>query len=223
MIYYFSKLVTCWEFGKYGDEAPNYKLGDDRDKAIYYLSTYCQIYAKGCEQMKPIGSTGRAWLKGFHIFFACTWIGTAISMQLLTFVRSHISTGDELWAVNAAIKLLDDYIIIPSAFGVLITGILFSWLTNWGFFKFNWIIVKYLINIEAILFGTFFLGPWVNGMEAISKVERLSALQNITYLHNAKMVVYFGPLQALILIAAVFITVLKPWGKRGKAEKKPHN
>jgi len=169
--------------------------------------------------MKTIGSTGRAWLKGFHIFFACLWVGTAISMILLAFVRGHISNGDELWAVNTSIKLLDDFIIIPSAFGCLITGILFSWLTNWGFFKFNWIIVKYIINIAAILFGTFFLGPWVNGMEAISETERLSALQNTTYLQYAKMNIYFGTLQALTLIVAVFISVLKPWGKREKIKK----
>ncbi|SHK46865.1 DUF2269 family protein [Desulforamulus aeronauticus] len=164
--------------------------------------------------MKTISLTGKAWLKGFHIFFACLWIGAAVSMMLLAFVRGHISNGDELWAVNISIKLLDDFIIIPSAIGCLITGILFSWLTNWGFFKFNWIVVKYIINIAAILFGTFFLGPWVNGMEAISKVERLLSLQNVTYLHYAKMNIYFGTLQALILILAVFISVFKPWGKK---------
>lgn len=164
--------------------------------------------------MKTIGLTGKAWLKGFHIFFSCLWIGTAVSMMLLTFVRSHITNGDELWAVNTSIKLLDDFIIVPSAFGCLITGILFSWLTNWGFFKFNWIIVKYCINIAAILFGTFFLGPWVNGMEAISDAERLSALQNVTYLNYSKMNIYFGSLQAFTLILAAFISVFKPWGKR---------
>lgn len=166
--------------------------------------------------MKKIGLKGKAWLKGFHIFFACLWIGAALSMILLSFFRSDITSGDELWAVNASIKLIDDFLIIPAAFGCLVTGIMFSWLTNWGFFKFNWIIVKYIINIAAILFGTFFLGPWVNGIEAISNVERLSALQNITYLHYGKLNLYFGSLQAFILIVAVFISVFKPWGNRGK-------
>ncbi|GAB6179802.1 hypothetical protein JCM14036_11210 [Desulfotomaculum defluvii] len=170
--------------------------------------------------MKTLGSTGRSWLKGFHIFFACLWIGAAASMILLTFVRGHIIDGDELWAVHASIKLIDDYIIIPSAIGCLMTGILFSLLTNWGFFKFNWIIVKYIINIAAILFGTFFLGPWVNGMEAISKVDRLLALQNDTYLYYLTMNKYFGSLQAIILIIAAFISVFKPWGKRETNKKK---
>jgi hypothetical protein len=169
--------------------------------------------------MKKLGLTGKAWLKGIHISLACVWIGAAASMILLNFVRGHISTGDELWAVNASIKLIDDYLIIPSAIGCLITGILFSCFTNWGFFKFNWIIVKYVINIAAILFGTFFLGPWVNGMEAISEVERLAALQNTTYLGYQKMNLYFGSLQAFLLIVAAIISVFKPWGKRGGTVK----
>lgn len=170
--------------------------------------------------MKKLGLTGKAWLKGVHIVFACLWIGAAVSMLILTFVRGHISTGDELWAVSASVKIIDDYIIIPSAIGCLITGILFSCFTNWGFFKFNWIIVKYVINIAAILFGTFYLGPWVNGMEVISRIEGLSALQNTTYLQYYQMNSNFGTLQAFLLIFAAVISVFKPWGKREKRKTK---
>lgn len=170
--------------------------------------------------MKSLGLTGKAWLKSIHIFFACLWIGAAVSMLLLSFFRGQISNGDELWAFNASIKLIDDFIIIPSAMGCLITGILFSWLTNWGFFKFHWIIVKYVITVGAILFGTFYLGTWVNGMEAISNVERLSALKNSTYVQYAKLNFYFGSMQAILLVVAAFISVFKPWGKRGGSKKK---
>jgi hypothetical protein len=166
--------------------------------------------------MKKLGNKGKAWLKGIHIFFVCLWVGTAVSMMLLNLVRGHIVNGDELWAVNASVKLLDDFIIIPSAIGCLITGILFSWLTHWGFTKFYWIIFKYVIVIATILFGTFFLGPWTNGLEAISEVEHILALKNPIYITYAKMIMYFGSLQALIIIILIFISIFKPWGKAKK-------
>ena len=72
--------------------------------------------------MKKLGVKGKSWLKGFHVFFACAWVGTGISMMLLAIINGHIQNGDELYAVNASIKQLDDYIIIPAAFGSLITG-----------------------------------------------------------------------------------------------------
>lgn len=164
--------------------------------------------------MKKLGPKGRAWLKGFHLLFCCAWIGTALSMLLLGFLKGHTPNGDELYAVNASIKLLDDFIIIPAAFGSLITGLLICWLTNWGFFKFNWVIFKWISTISQMIFGTFWLGPWTNGAAAISSAERVMALQNQTYLYFKEMSNYFGSIQTLLLIAVVFISVLKPWGKR---------
>jgi len=164
--------------------------------------------------MKKMGSRGRAWLKGVHIFFACAWVGAAVCMMLLHFVKSNPANGDELYAFNVSIKLLDDFVVIPAAFGSLITGLLFSWLTDWGFFKFNWMTVKWIVTVGSIIFGTFWLGPWVNGATAISDAERLLSLQNPVYLYFKQMNSYFGSMQTLILIALAFISVLKPWGKR---------
>ena len=73
--------------------------------------------------MKKLGLKGRAWLKGFHIFFCCAWIGTALSIVLLGFVKGHTPNGDELYAVNASIKLIDDFIIIPAALGLSYYGV----------------------------------------------------------------------------------------------------
>lgn len=166
--------------------------------------------------MKKLGLKGRAWLKGFHIFFCSAWIGTAFSMLLLGFVKGYTPNGDELYAVNASIKLLDDFIIIPAAFGSLITGLLICWLTNWGFFKFKWVIFKWISTIAQILFGTFCLGPWTNGVVAVSNAERAKALQNHTYTYFREMSNYFGVLQTLLLVIVIFISVIKPWMKKQK-------
>jgi uncharacterized membrane protein len=165
--------------------------------------------------MKRLGLKGKSWLKGFHVFFACAWVGTGLSMMLLAIINGHIQNGDELYAVNASIKQLDDYIIIPAAFGSLITGFLLSLYTNWGFFKFNWVIFKWAATVAQILFGTFCLGPWTNGAAFISDLERSLALQNSEYLHDKQMGAIFGGIQVLLLIIQVFISVYKPWGKRG--------
>lgn len=170
--------------------------------------------------MPRLGSKGRQWLKAIHIFFCCAWVGTGLSMVLLGFLKTHIPNGDELYAVNACIKLLDDYIIIPSAFGCLISGLLFCWLTQWGFIKFNWVIVKWVATIAQIIFGSFWLGPWTNGSTAIADADRIHALQNATYLHDRHMNNIWGSTQVALLIVLIFISVLKPWGKRDKNDKK---
>lgn len=164
-----------------------------------------------------LGQRGRNWLLGFHIFFNCAWIGTAMSMVLLMFIKGTPSNGDELYAVSAAIKLMDDFIIIPAALGSLVTGLLFCWLTNWGFTKFYWIILKWVTTIVLIVFGTFWLGPWTNGIAAMSDKMRLMALQDPVYLHFREMSLIFGTSQLVVLLVLIFITALKPWGRRKKA------
>jgi uncharacterized membrane protein len=168
--------------------------------------------------MIKLSLKGRAWLKGLHIFLVCAWIGAGISMLLLGFAKQQITNGDELYAVNAAIKLIDDYIVIPAAMGTLLTGLMFSLFTNWGFIKFNWLIFKWFMTIAQILFGTFFLGPWVNGATNIADVQRIEALKDVTYLHFSQMNQYFGLLQVALLVVVVFVSVLKPWGKRNKVK-----
>jgi uncharacterized membrane protein len=164
--------------------------------------------------VKKLGVKGKTWLKGFHLFFCCAWIGTGISMVVLTLLKGYIPNGDELYAVNACVKLLDDFIIIPAAFGSLLTGLLFSMFTNWGFFKFNWVIFKWIATVAQIIFGTFWLGPWTNGATAIANTERAQSLYNAQYLYFREMSNYFGSIQVLLLIVVVFISVFKPWGKR---------
>ncbi|HBX23328.1 MAG TPA: DUF2269 domain-containing protein [Desulfotomaculum sp.] len=166
--------------------------------------------------MLKLSLGGQKILKSIHIILVCTWIGAGVSMIILGFAKEHIINGDELYAFNACIKFIDDFIVIPAAIGTLLTGLLFSWLTNWGFFKFNWVVVKWVATVAQILFGTFFLGPWTNGSTAIADAERLQALQNPTYLYFSQMNQYFGVLQVSLLIAVVFVSVFKPWGKNTK-------
>jgi hypothetical protein len=154
----------------------------------------------------------KAWVVGFHVFFAGTWVGAAICLILVLFL-SQPDSGDALHAFNMSAKIIDDVVIIPAAIGSLITGLLISWFTNWGFFRYKWVTVKWVLTVASMIFGTFWLGPWLNGMEAISAAERIQALQNDTYLHYQQMNAIFGRVQLGSLIFMVFISVLKPWKK----------
>ena len=163
--------------------------------------------------MKKLSAKGQKWLKGFHIFFACQWIGAAVCLALMNaFMKA--SDGTELYGINLSMKFIDDLIIVPGAIGSLLTGLLYAIFTNWGWLKHNWIIIKWLINIFGVIFGTFWLGPWVNGLAPISKTQGLGALSNPAYLNNHHMVLFWGTFQLLTLVFAVFISTLKPWKKR---------
>ncbi len=100
----------------------------------------------------------------------------------------------------------------------MLTGALLYQLTIWGFFKFYWVITKWIITSTLITFGTFWLGPWTNTMTATSNTERLQALNNPMFMFDHKAIVIGGSIQIVSLIFIFMISFLKP---RGRLDIKP--
>jgi len=165
--------------------------------------------------MKKIEKNGLKWLKGFHMIAVSCWIGGAVSLLLLYFLKCNVGNGGVLFGINRSIHHVDMMVVvIPGAFGCLLTGIIYGVFTNWGFFKHNWLIFKWIVTIAAILFGTFYLGPWETAMMEISGKLGLSALSDPSYLYSQKMNLVFGALQCLVLMITAFISIFKPWRKK---------
>ena len=166
-------------------------------------------------KMKKLSAKGLRWLKGFHLIAVSCWIGGAVALLLLYLLKEGVTDGGVLYGINRSIHHVDMVVIvIPGAFGCLITGLLYSIFSNWGFFKHNWLIFKWIVTVVAILFGTFFLGPWETAMMEISCKLGISSLSNEEYLYNQRMNLIFGSLQCLLLMTTAFISVFKPWKKK---------
>jgi hypothetical protein len=154
------------------------------------------------------------WLLSAHVAFAALWTGTVSSMSLLALRNQHSADAAVLQALNSAINLLDDYVVIPAAIGSLLTGTFLCWLTIWGFFKHYWVIVKWIATVVLIVFGTFWLFPWANTATAISKAQSLQALKNPLYTFDARGVLIGTVVQVSTLVVIIAISLLKPWGRR---------
>ena len=67
------------------------------------------------------------------------------------------------------------------------------------------------MTVTAIVFGTFFLGPWETVMMEISGKIGIESFTDPSYLYNQQMNLMFGTLQVLVLIITVFVSIPKPW------------
>ncbi len=162
--------------------------------------------------MPKLKAKGLKWLKSFHLIAVSCWIGGGVSLLLLYFLKNGVADGGVLYGINKSIHHVDmAVIVIPGAFGCLITGLIYSAFSNWGFFKHAWLIFKWIVTVTAILFGTFFLGPWETTMMEISGKLGMSSLSDPAYLFNEKMNLIFGAIQVLVLMITVFISIFKPW------------
>jgi uncharacterized membrane protein len=168
--------------------------------------------------MKKLSPKGVKWLKGFHLIAVSCWIGSAVSLLALYFLKSGITDGNVLYGVNRSIHQVDmNIVVIPGAVGSLLTGLIYSVFTHWGFFKHSWLTFKWIVTVSAILFGTFFLGPWETAMMDISGKIGIASLSDPAYIYNQQMNLMFGTVQVVVLIITIFVSILKPWKSKKSA------
>jgi uncharacterized membrane protein len=171
--------------------------------------------------MPKLKAKGLKWLKSFHLIAVSCWVGGAVSLILLYFLKNGVAEDGVLYGINRSIHHVDmAVVVIPGAFGCLATGLIYSLFSDWGFFKHTWLIFKWIITVTAILFGTFFLGPWESTMMEISGKLGMSSLSDQAYLYNEKMNLTFGTIQVLVLMATIFISIFKPWKSKRTNNKK---
>jgi uncharacterized membrane protein len=168
--------------------------------------------------MARIGRKGRLWLRGFHIMFFGSWIGSQICSNIVFFAAGSASDGSAFHAYHANALLLDFMITIPCAVLTLITGLLLCWLTTWGFFKNGWVIYSLVAAIVVMVVGAIWLAPGKAELLAISEREGLAALQSPVYSSTWNTVAVFNVVVTVITTSVVFISAFKPWRKREGAE-----
>ena len=165
-----------------------------------------------------LNSTQTKWLKCIHLLAVAGWAGGAVSLMLLHFLRFQgVEVGNDLHGIDRAAHLIDMGVIVwLGAVGCLVTGLLYSLCTNWGFFRHKWVLVKWVITIFCVLSGTFFLGPWEAAMVEISGELGGAALLDAKYASSMYLNFWFGIFQIVLIVFAMFISVFKPWKSNRK-------
>ncbi|MFZ2098616.1 MAG: hypothetical protein WAV05_18445 [Anaerolineales bacterium] len=161
--------------------------------------------------MKPLGMTSRNWLFTFHILFVAIWIGAALFTILIRLYNGAMQSDEALTTLHI-LSNKSDILIYTSIAGVLITSLIISTLTKWGFFRFRWMTVVWIIFFANIIMGVVVLSPLKKNILAIAEMEGLAALQNPIYTKNHALLTIGGIIQILLLALAIFIVKFKPWG-----------
>lgn len=165
--------------------------------------------------MKKMGPGGIKFLKIIHLIFVCMWVGGGLALVVMVNALTE-DRGGAFFGYLYAMKIVDDFIIIPGALGNLFAGLLYGFFTNWGFFKHTWLTVKWALTVGQILFGTFFLGPWLNRSVEITGLLLDQPFEDMEVASNLFMLNLWGGIQVAFLIFMIVISVLKPWRKNVK-------
>ena len=136
-------------------------------------------------------------------------------MLLLNLNNPAAVSEGMLYGLNTASHLIDFWIIVIfGVLGCLITGIFYGIFTSWGFFKYKWIILKWVIMAVALITATLFLGPSVESMLELSRELGTNALYSDAYLSVKTSHLFWSIVQMALYILMIALSVIKPFGKR---------
>ena len=165
--------------------------------------------------MKKLSPKWTRLLKFLHIIFVSLWLVGVISIVIIILL-SDPNDSMELYGINLSLLIIDDFIIIPGAIGTVLTALVYSIFTHWGWFKFNWLKGKWIITGLGMFLGAVFLRPWLVEMVDISKDLGIDALDDSRYVFLQNMIILMGIFQVIIILIAFYLAVFKPWNKKKK-------
>jgi hypothetical protein len=86
-----------------------------------------------------------------HVTSSVGWLGSVAAFEALAVAGLASQNAHMVRAAYLAMEPTAWFVIVPFAFISLLTGLVVSLGTKWGLFRHYWVLVKFLINILAII------------------------------------------------------------------------
>jgi hypothetical protein len=169
----------------------------------------------GKKKRIKINAKQKRWWVIAHVIFVILYFTGVLGILFFSIFSLNTTDRGMIYATHYFMHDFDLFLIVPGALGSLTTGI---WLAigTWGLTTYYWVIAKWIGNLTTILFGSTFIGTWIQESLAVLSEKGIDPLQNPEYLQSQNMIIIGITIVFSILFFLTMITYLKPWGKRQK-------
>ncbi len=151
-----------------------------------------------------------------HITSSIGWVGAVAVFLVLAITGLRSQEVQLVRAVYLAMDVTTWFVIVPLAFAALLTGVASSLGTNWGLFRYYWVVVKLLITILSAIILLVHTQPirLLAGVAATTTLFRADL-----YRLQVLMVIASGA-GLLALLVVTVLPVYKPRGLTGYGWRK---
>jgi hypothetical protein len=156
----------------------------------------------------------RSWLVALHVVSGGGWFGAAVCMLFISWTNQDLTHH---YAVNLVMEGIDEFVMIPVPLVAIVTGVLLSMGTLWGFFQWYWLLVKQVATYALLLLAPFTLHEWIVQMTNLSRAGVVGA----SYAGVQRLHVLASAVTIATGAAIITISVLKPWGRFSRCSGGP--
>lgn len=148
-----------------------------------------------------------------HVVTSIGWLGAVVVFLALTIVGLTSSDERVVRGVFLAMEPAAWAVLVPLAFGSLLTGLIQSLGTTWGLFRHYWVVAKLVINLACVGYLLLYMGTFRQLAETAATSESLDAVRNSSPRLHAL-------LAAVLLLIAAVLAVYKPKGLTHYGQRK---
>ena len=157
-----------------------------------------------------------------HVVSSVGWLGAVIGVLALAISGVTSSDASTVRASYLAMELITWYVLVPLAFGSLLTGLIQSLSTKWGLFQHYWVVAKLLLTGFATVILLLYT----------QTISHMADLAQETSLSGAEIggvsPVLHASAALLILLTTTTLAVFKPrgltrYGQRKQREQRSMN
>jgi hypothetical protein len=150
-----------------------------------------------------------------HVTFSVGWLGAVAAFLALAVAGMTSQDAQLMKAAYLAMELTTWFVIVPLAFISLLSGVVSSLGTNWGLFRYYWVLLKLLITIIVLLVHT-------------QPIDLLAGAATNTTVFGANLqdlqflMVTASSAALVVLIVLTVLSVYKPPGITRYGQRKQH-
>ncbi len=142
-----------------------------------------------------------------HVIVSVGWFGSVAAFLALAIAGLTIHDTQMVRAVYFGMLPITQFVIVPFGLASLLTGVISSLGTEWGLFRYYWIVIKLVITVLSTIGLLVHLKP----INYLTGVAANSPLSSANYPTQIQLVIISGA-ALLALLAATALSVYKPRG-----------
>lgn len=152
-----------------------------------------------------LNKAGMQWMRVLHVFSVSIWFGSVVCIFGLAAICFFQLNENDFLVIAPLVPKLYQKIVMPAAIFTIIQGIIYGFFTGWGFFKYIWVLFKWILVLLITLCTG--LGGIGQMFSVLAKVE---AAHFVGGFADGGLVLLFISLQILFMLIMIVLSVFKP-------------
>ncbi|MCA0398836.1 MAG: hypothetical protein LCH51_15660 [Bacteroidetes bacterium] len=151
-----------------------------------------------------------------HITFSVGWFGAVAGFLALAIAGLTSENPKIVVSSYISMDLITWFVIVPACFGTLITGVIQSLATQWGLFRYYWILAKFLLTIVATIVLLVHMQP----IRYMADIVAGTTIADSDLRSLRIQLIADAGAALLVLLVATTLSVYKPWGLTSYGQRK---